>query len=202
MEEVKSSADMAREYCESIADEIRLLEEVLTTADDDYACEECGENRVTCVSLYGPSASVCELCGEIESSDYGYGYEVGDTHADCGGVFHGNQRHDYRRGLAELFRYELSEDPDEAPTIADYVNGAALDLTALGEFSTTGNGWNVTGCEVLRSAGGPGCTITADWNDTLAVLVNWGGSESKIYPYAPTVTEALLELANEIAGGY
>lgn len=200
MTELKSGEEMTRDYCELIAREVETLEVLLSEDPSELTCDECGESRGICEGFYGPTSVQCRECGAIESSELGYGYELGDIHEDCGGEFHGETRHAFKNDALELLE-ELGIDEDETPTIVDYVNAYALDFIPRGEYSTGAHGWTVTACELLRTLGGPGCMITAhDGRTSVEVSVVWGGDTFTKWVYAPTVASSLMELATETAG--
>lgn len=190
--------NMARDYAATIADEVRTLEEVLSSTWEDLTtCQKCGENESFCQSLYGDNArAICPECNEVGES-----YQIGEPCGYCGAVkIENDQAHETRYEFPECVEMwrdmarEAGETPDEyAPSVIEYLNAFCLEYVATGE-RRNGAQWETTGAKVLRTYGGPNCWIICEGGSSVLVSVYWGSDEYSERVPASSIVEQLTEL--------
>ena len=194
--------NMARDYAAAIAEEVRTLEEVLTSTWEELTtCEECGESENFCESFYGDCAkAICPECNEV-----GEAYQIGEPCGYCAAVKVANDLYHETRyefpECVEMFTTmaeEAGETPDEyAPSVTEYLNAFCLEYVETGERQG-GNDWELTGSRVLRTFGGPNCWIKWDGGSSVLVFVAWGSDE-----YSERVpASAIVEQLTELGGAY
>lgn len=191
----KTGEEMAREYAQSVADGIEVLERVLGATDHDIAalatCEDCGYSP----NCSGESVARCQECGDDTD-----GSAAGDACNWCGDGIYVLDDHAYRPNDADavqLFK-ELSND-GEPVTVYDWLEDV-LEIVPHGQFS--GGEWTVTSVAVLVAFGGPTCRVIAhDSRTSVEVVASWWSSEQTVWVYAPTLAASLMEYADEIGAG-
>jgi hypothetical protein len=199
--------ELAANYADRIVKEVQALDLLLSAKHEDVTvCGECGEYWNVCAGLYGDGAkAICPECGE-----YGEAYQIGEECSYCVAVKIANDTcHESRpeypdavEMLHALAEYAGESDDVEAysPSVVEYANVYGIAFKALGELpATSRDGWTVTGWSMLRTVGGPNCSVIGDNSDFVAVRVMWDGSEIVRNVYAPAVSSAFMDLAQDDA---